>query len=125
MRNWQQKSRDRAPKKIKGEEFERWYNHKMEQLKILNDELSHEDKFVVYDENYASKMSDTVFIGYSYIYVMTEKALLIGFANGYIDEKQWIPKSRIKINLRKRVFEVERKLVNQKRLMIYKVKNVE
>ena len=125
MGNLRQKSRDRAPKKIKGEEFERWYNHQMEQLRILNDELSHEDKFVVYDENYASKMSDTVFIGYSYIYVMTEKALLIGFANGYIDEKQWIPKSRIKINLRKRVFEVERKLVNQKRLMIYKVKNVE
>ena len=125
MGNLRQKSRDRAPKKVKGEEFERWYNHQMEQLRILNDELSHEDKFVVYDENYASKMSDTVFIGYSYIYVMTEKALLIGFANGYIDEKQWIPKSRIKINLRRRVFEMERKLVNQKRLMIYKVKNVE
>ena len=51
-----------------------------------------------------------------------------GFTNeglAYIDEKQWIPKRRIKINLRRRVLEMERKLVNQKRLMIYKVKNVE
>jgi hypothetical protein len=125
MGNLRQKPRDRAPKKVKGVEYERWYDHQMEQVKILNDELSHEDKFVVYDENYASKMSDTVFIGYSYIYVMTEKALLISFMNGHVDERQWIPKSRIKINLRRRVFEMERKLVNQKRLMIYKVKNVE